>query len=425
MKPREPLTPPPEYDDIVPLGVQLPDWATCVCVVGVGYVGESLLGQFSNVFDCIGFDISQDRIAALTSRLKVSSRVQLTNNEASLARATHFFIAVPTPLRSDNSIELCHIHSAIDTVLKYAKEGSCIVIESSVPVGATRKLLGPYQDRFNCGMSPERIDPGRTYPSAGSIPKLVSGLTDRALRQIVDLYSRVYESVIPVSTPEVAEMTKLYENCYRMVNIAFVNEMSDAAESHGINPQEMIAAASTKPFGFQPFYPGLGVGGHCIPVNPYYLFINNKLPILENATRLMVSRPRKKAGTFHSRCLKKMMAKNLTNTNTLPRMLIVGIGFKPNQSDVSQSPSLRFAERLRQLGCSKLAYFDPLVDAERVTWMEKLPLTSWNSSHIAAKFDGVAICNSQQNIDLTCLDKLPESLQVTSFINGRGSIRPL
>lgn len=208
----------------------------CVCIIGVGYVGESLLAQFGNVVTAIGYDISTDRVAALRQKYINNPRIHLTNDPADLAKGTHFLIAVPTPLREDRSVDLDCIKSAISLIVAFAQPSSSIVIESSVPVGTTRRQLTPYKTAFHCGMSPERIDPGRVSPTAEQIPKVVSALTPKAMKHIFALYALVYETLVPVSKPEVAEMTKLYENCYRMVNIAYVNEIADACTGHGIDP---------------------------------------------------------------------------------------------------------------------------------------------------------------------------------------------
>ncbi|KAL1612121.1 hypothetical protein SLS60_000344 [Paraconiothyrium brasiliense] len=252
-------------------------------------------------------------------------------------------------------------------------------------------------------MSPERVDPGRTEPAPNKIPKLVSGLTPKALTLITSLYAKVFDHIIPVSSPETAEMTKLFENCQRMINIAYVNEMADAARMHGIDPNEMIRAASSKPYGFTPYFPGLGVGGTCIPVNPFYLFANNKnLPVLEKATAQMRKRPSTKARRFHARVSTSLAGKS-------PRILIVGIGYKPGQSLLSGSPGLAFAERLRRLGCSRLAFYDPLVESEAVEWLEKLEDVSWHSPYLEDNFDALAICIRQTGIDFGFMERLRTS----------------
>ncbi|KAF1347898.1 6-phosphogluconate dehydrogenase [Delphinella strobiligena] len=250
-------------------------------------------------------------------------------------------------------------------------------------------------------MSPERVDPGRTFPTAKEIPKILSALSPQSLKVIEGLYSKVFDQVVPVSKPEVAEMTKLFENCYRMVNIAYVNEMADAARSHGIDPNEMIDAASTKPYGFSPFRPGLGVGGHCIPVNPYYLLANNpNLPVLKRATKLMSNRPAALAKKLHRRCAAR------SGAPTGPRILVVGLGFKPGQSVLSYSPGLTFASELDRLGCSKLSFYDPLVQQQAVSFMEKMEKGSWNPAVLDQEYDAVAICMKQHHVDFSILEEL-------------------
>ncbi|KAG9890387.1 UDP-N-acetyl-D-mannosamine 6-dehydrogenase, partial [Aureobasidium melanogenum] len=204
-----------------------------VCVVGVGYVGEHLLRSFGTCYQSIGFDISIQRLAQLQPIFGHMPNVTLTNDESFLDRATAYLISVPTLLKADNTVDLSHLISALAMVLKHVQPGNTIVIESSVQVGTTRQILGPYQNILHCGMSPERVDPGRTFPTAQQIPKIISALTPASNSVIHKLYARVFDQVVPVSKPEVAEMTKLFENCYRMVNIAYVNEMSDAARAHG------------------------------------------------------------------------------------------------------------------------------------------------------------------------------------------------
>ena len=263
------------------------DEEVVVCIIGVGYVGKELLDGFGKVFTSIGFDVSQPRLDFIAPGFADFEKVTLTSDVTQLAKGTHYLIAVPTNLHKDHSVNATHLLSAISMVATHARPGATVVIESSVSVGMTRAFLSQYAGTLKCGMSPERVDPGRSSPTLIEIPKVISGLDQESLVAIHDVYSKVFSHVVPVSKPEVAEMTKLYENCYRMVNIAYVNEIADACKNHDINPNEVIDAAATKPFGFQPFRPGLGVGGHCIPVNPYYLFVNNELPVLEFASTRM------------------------------------------------------------------------------------------------------------------------------------------
>jgi nucleotide sugar dehydrogenase len=374
-----------------------------VCVIGVGYVGETLVRDFGRHYSTIGFDISANRIAAVKSKFTGQQNVELTNLPSDLARATHFLVSVPTLLNADNTIDTKPLCSALATITKFARPGSTIVIESSVCIGMTRKLLAPYQNEYHCGMSPERVDPGRISPAPTSIPKIVSGLTPTALGHIQELYSAVFDNIVPVSTPEVAEATKLYENCFRMVNIAYVNEISDALESHKIDVKEVMKAAGTKPFGFMPFSPGLGVGGNCIPINPYYLKVNCHLPVLETSSELMAKRPAKLANQFFSLVLQNSDGLSSLEVSR-PRILVVGLGFKPGQSSIVESPGVAFAKELEQLSCASLDYYDPLVAQTTVPFITEMDRSNWDVAKIQQNYDGVAVCVKQTGIDFNVLE---------------------
>ncbi|EXJ83232.1 hypothetical protein A1O1_06851 [Capronia coronata CBS 617.96] len=378
-----------------------------VCIVGVGFVGESLLREFSHVHPTMGFDISENRIKDLRTKYAGQKDLILTTNEADLKMANHYLISVPTLLKADHSVDFSHLKSALSTVFRYARPGNTIVIESSVSVGTTRQLFQSTQHIFHCGMSPERVDPGRTFPAANDIPKVISGLTPESLNVIETLYSSVFNQVVPVSCPEVAEMTKLFENCYRMINIAYVNEISDACRTLGLNPNEVIDAASTKPYGFQTFRPGLGVGGHCIPVNPSYLMVTcPNLPILDQSTTLMRERPSKLARELHGH----VSSSALASTALQPRVLVIGVGFKPGQSVMSHSPGIDFATELHKLGCDRLSFYDPLVAQPALPWMEKLEEDAFNADDLAADFDVVAVCCRQHGVDFKVLDGLSSEM---------------
>jgi nucleotide sugar dehydrogenase len=180
------------------------------------------------------------------------------------------------------------------------------------------------------------VDPGRTTPPLSKIPKIISGIDELSLQYVNSFYAEVFDQVVKVSSLETAEMCKLYENCFRMVNIAYVNEIADACKEHGIDHNEMIKASSTKPFGYMKFTPGLGVGGHCIPVNPFYLFVNNDLPILKQATETTLQRPRDKARAFLDKYEEYLIKQDKA-------VCVVGIGFKPGQSLLVNSPGYEFA----------------------------------------------------------------------------------
>ena len=272
--------------------------------------------------------------------------------------------------------------------------GNAIVLESSVAVGTSEKLLKTLHESGNyCGFSPERVDPGRETPKDYEIPKIISGYDSESLNNIKYWYEKVYDKVVPVSTMATAEMCKLYENCFRMVNIAYVNEISDACVNLGINPNEMINASATKPFGFMPFHPGLFVGGSCININPYYLKINCNLPLLELATKETERRPYEKA----LMCLQKYNPK---------RVLVVGVGFKAGQSSIMGSGSIPFIHVLQIFGVT-VDYYDPLVENNTYNDLcRTMPNENWTVENLEKEYDLIAICVRQVGIDYNVLSNV-------------------
>ncbi|KAJ4860618.1 UDP-glucose/GDP-mannose dehydrogenase family, central domain-containing protein [Trichoderma breve] len=376
-----------------------------VAVIGVGYVGEHLVDVFSRRFNVIGFDVSESRVKALSPKYAQNDRVQLTSSSSRLSGASHFLISVPTLLRPDNTVDTSYLRSALDTVEKYASAGCTVVFESSVAVGMTRKLLGPVAKRMGlfAGMSPERVDPGRVEPAAYEIPKVISGLEDvvpGSLAAISELYSAVYDKVVTVSQPEVAEMTKLYENCQRMMCIAFANEMANACTPFGIDPYEVYRAAATKPFGYMSYSPGLGVGGHCIPVNPYYLLSTSEFPLLKAATEKMNARPAE-IGQNAIKLLSEGPIKGV-----LPHVLVVGMGFKRGQSHLVNSPGLELAKSLVLSEKVAVSFADPLVGQEAVPQIPRLDEKNWSAEYLEQNFDMIIVAFKPEGLDFGLVDKL-------------------
>lgn len=239
-----------------------------------------------------------------------------------------------------------------------------------------------------------------------SIPKIISGLDDLvpgSLDAIGRLYRRTFDNVIPVSKPEVAEMTKLYENCQRMVCIAYAAEMADACAPHGIDPYEVCEAAATKPFGYMPYTPGIGVGGHCIPVNPFYLLSNSSFPLLEAATRTMWSRPAVVADrTLASLRKSQGTAKRQKGTH---HVLVVGMAFKAGQSSLSNSPGLELAKRLTVSREVEVTWADTMVAQEAIPQIPRLPDSEWCRETLGA-FDLIVVALMQRGMDLEVLDGL-------------------
>jgi len=324
-----------------------------VCVIGVGFVGKHLVDSFSKKFKVIGVDVSETRVHTLQKLLtcSYSNNVTFQTHFNNLTHCNVFLVSVPTLLDANKNVDMSYLINVRDTLLDIAQPSSLIVIESSVYVGATRQFFQMFLNKgIAVGFSPERVDPGRTSPPIHKIPKIVSGLDSKSLQLVTDTYKNVFTNVVPVSSCECAEMCKLYENCFRMVNIAYVNEISDMCNNIGIDVHEMIHASSSKPFGFMPFQPGLGVGGHCIPVNPYYLFVNGSLPVLNYSTKQMEHRP-------------KLKAMQLANTyHDSQFILLVGIGFKKGESLTTNSPGLALYHELLRLG-KDVTVYDPCVQA--------------------------------------------------------------
>jgi nucleotide sugar dehydrogenase len=326
-----------------------------VCIIGVGFVGEHLMNVFRKRYNVVALDLNQKRIDYLKQKYADQSTdstiVEWTSCYENISECDVFLISVPTLVKPDGEMDVSCLYSVRDQLLTRIKPGSLIVVESSVYVGATRELFGHFIDRgVHVAFSPERVDPGRKEPPTEKIPKIISGLTEACLAKCNSIYSQVFEKVVKVSKPETAEMCKLYENCFRMVNIAYINEIADMCVRKDIDVYEMIDASATKPFGFMPFYPGVGVGGHCIPVNPYYLLHNGSLPVLHYATKLMEKRPKLKAHEL---------------VNAYPeanRIIVMGIGFKRGESLTTNSPGYQLYKEL--LAYDKtVSVYDPIVQA--------------------------------------------------------------
>ncbi|KAF4635206.1 hypothetical protein G7Y89_g2888 [Cudoniella acicularis] len=379
-----------------------------VAVIGVGYVGFQLVEAFSKHYPVIAFDASVGRVATIQKQLKGIHSVTCTSDESTLSRATHFLLAVPTPLLPNRQIDTSCLQSAISTIGTYARPGATVVIESSVSVGMTRALMAPLTvcRGFKAGMSPERVDPGRSDPPFENIPKIISGLDDicpGSLESIHRLYSKVFKSLVSVSKPEVAEMTKLYENCQRMMAIAYTNEMADACVGHGIDPFEVSKAAGTKPFGYLPITPSLGVGGHCIPVNPYYLFSNNSFPLLEAATEKMRLRP----SAVGDRIMKDILKQNPSHfLKRKARVLVVGVAFKPGQTLVTGSPAVALMQHLLSHWKVYVAFADPLVQESALPFVPRFDeRKEWSKSKLEW-FDAIIVAVRQPGINYALLDNL-------------------
>lgn len=379
-----------------------------VAVIGVGYVGTHPVEAFAHHYKVVAFDLSDERLLEVAEQLD-DLPIQFTSSASKITQASHFLISVPTLLNADKTIDTTYLRSAIATVEQHARPGSTIVVESSVAVGMTRALVGPLMSskNFLVGMSPERVDPGRVEPVFEEIPKIVSGLDRASLDSISALYGRVFANLLPVSSPEVAEMTKLYENCQRMVCAAYANEMANACDAIGIDAFEVSAAAASKPFGYLPFRPGPGIGGHCIPVNPYYLLATCEMPLLEQATTMSWQRPAEVAKQF----MKSIVhAEDTVKRVRLPAdqlsILVVGVGFKRGQSILSNSPGVAIIRTLLSEWDVYVEFADPLVEADRIGFCPKMDTAAHWNERCLGSFDGIIVSVDQIGLDMNVLDRL-------------------
>ncbi|KAF5974994.1 UDP-n-acetyl-D-mannosamine 6-dehydrogenase [Fusarium coicis] len=345
-----------------------------VAVIGVGFVGTGLVDSFSSKYEIRGFDISEDRLEFLRGEFSARPNVSFTSNESDLGKATHFLISVPTLLRSDRIIDLSYLRSALRRVEQWARPGCTVVIESSVSVGLTRELLGLIAKAKGlfAGMSPERIDPGRVEPPMRSIPKLCLALM----------------IIVPVSKPEVAEMCKLYENCQRMMCIAYANEMADACKGLGMDAFQLSRAAATMPFGYMPYTPSLGV---------------------------CADKMNKRRATQAQKIVDELRGNSKTKRRDSgielsKRILVVGMGFKAGQDHLVNSPGLQLAKELQKLSMD-VAFADSLVKQTDVPEIPRLADEDWNKEELES-FDMIVVSFKQWGMDFDVLDQVSVPVQM-------------
>lgn len=351
-------------------------------IVGLGYVGLPLAITFSNSnFKVIGFDIDHEKVLSINNGKSYikhikDDQINYFVEKGNLCATTDFSIieqqdvvilCLPTPLNKYREPDLSYITNTMEKICPFLKSGQLLSLESTTYPGTTEEVLKPtieskgfcVGEDFYLVYSPEREDPGNPGFSTSNIPKVIGGITSNCLDVGVALYKEVIEKVVPVSSTKAAELTKLLENIYRAVNIGLVNEMKIVADKMNIDIWEVIDAAATKPFGFTPFYPGPGWGGHCIPIDPFYLTwkareygLNTRfIELSGEINRLMPDWVvQKVVDALNER------EKALKNSN----ILVLGISYKKNIADVRESPAIKIMEKLRERG-GNVFYSDPFV----------------------------------------------------------------
>jgi len=351
-------------------------------IIGMGYVGLPLVLRFCEEgFRVLGFDVDSKKVAQLkrgrsylksisSSRISQSVRnglLDVTDDFSRLAKPDCIIICVPTPLTEKMEPDLQYIEKTTKAIRDHLRKGQLIVLESTSYPGTTEELILPQLEStglkvgkdFFLAYSPEREDPGSKRFTTSQIPKVVSGVTPSCQKIVTTLYGQVIQKVVPVSSPRVAELTKLLENIYRSVNIALVNELKMLADRMGIDIWEVIEAASTKPFGFSPFYPGPGMGGHCIPIDPFYLSWKAReydftTKFIQLAGEINVSIP-------YYVVSKTVDALNERNKSIKgAKVLILGVAYKKDVDDARESPALAIMDLLQKKGATIL-YHDPFI----------------------------------------------------------------
>jgi UDP-N-acetyl-D-glucosamine dehydrogenase len=348
-----------------------------VTVVGQGYVGLPIAVYAAEAgYDVNGFDIDEKKIENLKNgisdspevssdkiiQLQSEGKINFSSNILDHADSSIYIIAVPTPLDDNHKPELKYLKKACELIAKVVKQNDLIINESTCYIGTLRDLVKPIiynlsgLENIDYAVAPERIDPGNKNWNINNTPRIMAGLTGQATRRVVNFYSDFCSTINSVSKPEVAEAAKLLENTFRQVNIGLINEFSEIANKFNFSAHETIIAAATKPFGFMPFYPSIGVGGHCIPVDPSYLAFSAELVGIEAKFINLANLTNSSMPKIIAERIKILSDGNLSGK----KIQIAGIAYKPNISDIRESPALDLIDELKLLGAS-VSWHDPFV----------------------------------------------------------------
>jgi UDP-N-acetyl-D-glucosamine dehydrogenase len=390
-------------------------------------VGLPLLAEFARSgYQAIGFDLDVAKVGAImagasyipdvpssaVASLRAEGRISATTDFSQLATIDTVNICVPTPLRKTKDPDMSYIVSAVETIAKWLHPGMLVILESTTYPGTTDELVKPILERsglragrdFFLAFSPERVDPGNPKFNTHNVPKVVGGVSPECASLAVALYSAAIERVIPVSSPRVAEMVKLLENTFRAVNIGLVNEIALMCDKLGIDVWEVVEAAATKPFGFMPFFPGPGLGGHCIPIDPFYLSWKARQSGFE-------ARFIELAGHVNGAMPHAVVQKIADALNTKSkavngsRILVAGVAYKRDIDDMRESPALDVMHMLQQRGAS-VSYIDPYVPKlDGAHWPGGNELESLDriDAQTLAEFDCVAILTDHKVFDYSSI----------------------
>ncbi len=365
------------------------DGRMVVGVVGLGYVGLPLALEFAKSgIRTIGVDVSAEKISSLNAGknyiqdlddteirhvVKSTKMLSASRDFGVLAECDVIYVCVPTPFTVNKDPDISHIVHATEEIARTLRKGQLVILKSTTFPGTTEKYVKPILDatKLVCGrdyflaFSPERIDPGNKTWTTQNTPVVVGGVSSACTDLAIAVNRRIIDEVVPVSSPSVAEMEKLLENIFRSVNIALVNELAQLCDRIGVNIWEVVDAAKTKPFGFMPFYPGPGIGGHCILIDPYYLswsarevdFVTNFITLAAEVNESM---------PFYVRSMIEREIARQPVTMKTAKVLLLGMAFKKDVDDLRHSPALKVAELLHEGGIENISYFDPYIPSVNV-----------------------------------------------------------
>ncbi|MBS1817933.1 MAG: nucleotide sugar dehydrogenase [Acidobacteria bacterium] len=414
-----------------------------VGVIGLGYVGLPLAVELARAgFDTTGIDVDPQKVASINAgesyipdvptadvqSLVTAGRLRATTDYRAIADLDTVNICVPTPLRKTKDPDMSFVVSAVEAVAEQLHPGMLVILESTTYPGTTVELVQPQLERtglkagadFFLAFSPERVDPGNERFNTRNVPKVVGGTTPDCSALAAALYGSAIETVVPVSSPQVAEMVKLLENTFRAVNIGLVNEIALMCDNLGIDVWEVVDAAKTKPFGFMPFYPGPGLGGHCIPIDPFYLSWKARQSGFE-------ARFIELAGQINGSMPEAVVHKIADALNTQRKslngshILVVGVAYKRDIDDIRESPSLDVMAVLEQKG-ARVSYIDPFVPVlPGRAWRGGRDLTSLQMGPgTLADVDCVAILTDHSSIDYATLaGSAPLVVDTRNAVKGR------
>jgi len=395
--------------------------STTISVIGLGYVGLPLaISAAQSGYEVYGIDVDRVKVELIKSgkspiedisdleiQNTISGKLQVGSDFSPVEGSSIVIVCVPTPLNIERKPDLSLIDAAVKSFAKHLTKSTLVILESTVQPGTTRdylvSLISKYSaltpSDFNVAYSPERIDPANKEWNLKNTPKIVAGLNPIATKQARDFYSKFVDNIVECESPEVAELAKLLENTFRYVNISFINELSIFCRSFGVDINQVVAAASTKPYGFMPFYPSIGVGGHCIPVDPLYL--SDKARTMGVQTKFIDLAD--EINTQMPNFFVKVASQRIGGLRG-KKVLVIGVSYKPNIADVRESPVEALISELKQKGA-------------QVLWHDDL-VKEWNGKKSVAlsnQYDLAIIATPHDYLDLTKLGDVP-------ILNTRGSI---